>query len=105
MSIASYVAAHLRRPSGLFGRHVVARVLNRGRQVTVQTQPGVQPRQAVLARVRDGLALDSFLRSQFYKIHNREKVCNDKKIEKFYKKFGHWRGLAIWCDMTERWLN
>jgi 3-methyladenine DNA glycosylase/8-oxoguanine DNA glycosylase len=53
----------------------------------------------------DGLALDSFLRSQFYKIHNREKVCKDKKIEAFYKKFGEWRGLAIWCDMTERWLN
>ncbi len=53
----------------------------------------------------DGLALDSFLRSEFYKKHNREKICDDKKIEKFYKKFGKWRGLAIWCDMTERWLK
>jgi len=53
----------------------------------------------------DGLALDSFLRSEFYKKHNREKVCPDKKIEKFYKKFGSWRGLAIWCDMTERWIK
>ena len=53
----------------------------------------------------DGLALDSFLRSQFYKKHNREKVCADKKIEDFYKKFGNWRGLAIWCDMTERWFD
>ncbi len=53
----------------------------------------------------DGLALDSWLRSQFYKNHNKEKVCSDKKIEKHYKKFGKWRGLVIWCDMTEKWIN
>lgn len=53
----------------------------------------------------DGLALDSWLRSQFYKNHNKEKVCADKKIEKHYKKFGKWRGLVIWCDMTEKWIN
>ncbi len=51
----------------------------------------------------DGLALDSWLRTQFYKNHNGEKPCPDKKIEKHYKKFGEWRGLVIWCDMTERW--
>jgi len=53
----------------------------------------------------DGLALDSWLRSQFYRKHNRERVCNDKKIERHYKKFGAWKGLAIWCDMTERWFD
>ena len=53
----------------------------------------------------DGLALDSWLRSQFYKKHNREKVCADKKIERHYKKFGEWKGLAMWCDMTERWFD
>src|SRR5215204_791656 len=51
----------------------------------------------------DGLALDSFLRSEFYKKHNSEQVCADKEIEVFYEKFGSWRGLAIWCDMTEKW--
>lgn len=51
----------------------------------------------------DGLALDSWLRGQFYKKHNRGKVCPDKKIEKKYSKFGKWKGLAIWCDMTEDW--
>lgn len=51
----------------------------------------------------DGLALDSWLRAQFYKKHNREQVCNDREIEAFYEKFGAWRGLAIWCDMTEKW--
>ena len=52
----------------------------------------------------DGLALDSWLRSQFYKKHNVGKVCKDSKIERHYKKFGDWRGLAIWCDMTEKWV-
>ena len=53
----------------------------------------------------DGLALDSWLRSQFYKNHNNEKKCDDKTIEKHYKKFGEWRGLVIWCDMTEKWIS
>ena len=53
----------------------------------------------------DGLALDSWLRSQFYKTHNNEKVCPDKKIERHYNKFGKWRGLVIWCDMTEKWIT
>ncbi|MFN6965078.1 MAG: DNA-3-methyladenine glycosylase family protein [Pyrinomonadaceae bacterium] len=52
----------------------------------------------------DGLALDSWLRSQFYKRHNRGKQCPDKKIERFYAPFGDWKGLAIWCDMTEHWF-
>lgn len=53
----------------------------------------------------DGLALDSWLRSQFYKNHNNEKVCADRKIERHYRKFGQWRGLVIWCDMTEKWIS
>jgi 3-methyladenine DNA glycosylase/8-oxoguanine DNA glycosylase len=53
----------------------------------------------------DGLALDSWLRSQFYKKHNAEAVCEDKRIHEFYEKYGDWRGLAIWCEMTERWLD
>lgn len=51
----------------------------------------------------DGLALDSFLRSEFYKRHNAGNACDDKQIINFYEKFGNWRGLAIWCDMTEKW--
>jgi 3-methyladenine DNA glycosylase/8-oxoguanine DNA glycosylase len=51
----------------------------------------------------DGLALDSFLRGSFYKKHNGETICDDKQIIEFYEKFGSWRGLAIWCDMTEKW--
>lgn len=53
----------------------------------------------------DGLALDSWLRAGFYRKHNREKPCPDKKIEKHYRKFGKWKGLAIWCDMTKHWFE
>jgi 3-methyladenine DNA glycosylase/8-oxoguanine DNA glycosylase len=53
----------------------------------------------------DGLALDSWLRAQFYKEHNRGKVCPDKKIIKHYSKYSEWQGLAIWCDMTKEWFE
>lgn len=58
----------------------------------------------LIGRYDGGLALDSWLRSQFYKKHNGGAVCDDKEIEKFYEKFKSWRALAIWCDMTERWF-
>ena len=51
----------------------------------------------------DGLALDSFLRGEFYKKHNGAQICDDRQIHAFYEKFGDWRGLAIWCDMTSNW--
>lgn len=51
----------------------------------------------------DGLALDSWLRGQFYKKYNDGTVCNDKQIEAHYERFGKWRGLIIWLDMTEKW--
>ncbi len=52
----------------------------------------------------DGLSLDSWLRSQFYKKHTKERPCKDSRIERHYKKFGQWRGLVIWCEMTEKWI-
>ncbi|QYO65732.1 DNA-3-methyladenine glycosylase family protein [Leptolyngbya sp. 7M] len=52
----------------------------------------------------DGLALDSWLRSRFYEKRNNGRRCPDKKIERHYKKYGDWKGLAIWCDMTEDWF-
>jgi N-glycosylase/DNA lyase len=52
----------------------------------------------------DGLALDSWVRAQFYRKHNGGEICADKDIESFYGRFGSWRGLAIWCDVTEKWF-
>jgi hypothetical protein len=53
----------------------------------------------------DGLALDSWTRAQFASARNDGRVASDKKIARFYSRFDSWRGLALWCDMTRRWLE
>ncbi len=53
----------------------------------------------------DGLALDSMLRKRFYDKHNSETICDDKLIHQFYERFGSWRGLVIWCEMSRKWMN
>jgi N-glycosylase/DNA lyase len=53
----------------------------------------------------DGLAIDSWVRATFAKKHNNGKTCDDKKIAKHYERFGNWQGLALWCDMTQNWLD
>jgi len=53
----------------------------------------------------DGLALDSWVRGKFAKLHNKGKVAEDKKIARHYSRFGQWQGLALWCDMTKDWLE
>src|SRR5437660_2004095 len=53
----------------------------------------------------DGLALDSWTRAQFARARNNGRVASDKKIARFYSRFNSWQGLALWCDMTRRWLD
>ena len=53
----------------------------------------------------DVLALDSWVRGKFRKVRNRGRDCDDKKIARFYSRFGEWRGLALWCDMTRDWFE
>ncbi|MEO6391449.1 MAG: hypothetical protein ABIP75_06325 [Pyrinomonadaceae bacterium] len=53
----------------------------------------------------DVLALDSFVRGKFIRTRNQGRKCKDKKIEKYYARFGEWRGLALWCDMTRDWID
>ncbi len=52
----------------------------------------------------DGLALDSWLRGQFYQKYNNGIPCDDRQIQLHYERFGKWRGLVIWCEMTEKWM-
>ena len=49
----------------------------------------------------DGLALDSYLRGQFAKKYNDGEKCADTVIQRHYERFGAWRGLVLWCDMTK----
>lgn len=53
----------------------------------------------------DGLALDSWTRAQFARLRNDGRVAGDKKILRFYSRFGSWRGLALWCDLTREWIS
>lgn len=53
----------------------------------------------------DVLALDSWVRAQFARKRNRGRRCDDPKIARFYARFDSWRGLALWCDMTEDWIE
>jgi 3-methyladenine DNA glycosylase/8-oxoguanine DNA glycosylase len=53
----------------------------------------------------DGLALDSWTRAKFFTVRNNGRKASDKKIARFYSRFGEWRGLALWCDMTRDWLD
>jgi len=53
----------------------------------------------------DGLALDSWVRGKFSRMHNGARAATDKKINRYYSRFGEWRGLALWCDMTRDWLE
>jgi 3-methyladenine DNA glycosylase/8-oxoguanine DNA glycosylase len=53
----------------------------------------------------EGLALDSWTRAHFAKVHHRGRVATDKTILRFYSRFDSWRGLALLCDMTREWLD
>jgi len=53
----------------------------------------------------DGLALDSWVRGKFARMHNGGRKASDKMIERYYSRFAEWRGLALWCDMTRDWLE
>jgi hypothetical protein len=52
----------------------------------------------------EGLAHDSWVRAKFARQRNRGRVAADKKIAKYYSRFGRWQGLALWCDMTRDWV-
>ncbi|HWO01936.1 MAG TPA: hypothetical protein VNS63_21990, partial [Blastocatellia bacterium] len=46
----------------------------------------------------DCLALDSWVRGTFQRTRNGGRKASDKKIGRYYSRFGEWRGLALWCD-------
>jgi N-glycosylase/DNA lyase len=52
----------------------------------------------------DCLALDSWVRGKFARLHNRGRNATDAKIARYYSRFNSWRGLALWCDMTRDWI-
>ncbi|HEY0545151.1 MAG TPA: hypothetical protein VGC91_07125 [Pyrinomonadaceae bacterium] len=53
----------------------------------------------------DVLALDSWVRGKFARLHNKGRACPDARIARHYARFNSWRGLALWCDMTKDWIE
>jgi N-glycosylase/DNA lyase len=53
----------------------------------------------------DYLGLDSWARKQFAEIHGRGRAVSDATIEKFYAKYGQWKGLFLWMDLTKDWYH
>jgi N-glycosylase/DNA lyase len=51
----------------------------------------------------DYLGLDSWVRAQYYKLHRKGRKVKDSTIERHYAKYGKWRGLFFWLEMTRYW--
>jgi N-glycosylase/DNA lyase len=51
----------------------------------------------------DELGLDSWVRGQYAKLHHGGRRVKDSTIERAYSRYGPWRGLFFWLEMTRDW--
>ena len=51
------------------------------------------------------LALDSWVRTQYARLHYRGRKVSDRTIERAYEQYGRWRGLFFWLEMTRYWFD
>ncbi|HEV2064306.1 MAG TPA: Fe-S cluster assembly protein HesB, partial [Thermoanaerobaculia bacterium] len=51
----------------------------------------------------DFLAIDSWIRQQYRRLHPGPKKTTDGSIARRYARYGRFRGLALWLDMTRHW--
>lgn len=51
----------------------------------------------------DYLSVDSWIRSRFAEIHKNGRRVSDATIERHYARYGKWRGLVCWMEMTKEW--
>jgi len=81
--------------------------------------PAVEVREAILAehgfgpyaaegllRIlgrHDFLAIDSWVRKQFRRLHRGPAKTVDRAIARRYARYGGYRGLALWLDLTREW--
>jgi N-glycosylase/DNA lyase len=49
------------------------------------------------------LGLDSWVRKQWGQLHASGRRVSDARIERYYEKYGIWRGLLFWLEMTRDW--
>jgi len=74
---------------------------------TIRSVKGVGPYAAgnilkLLGRY-DYLGLDSWVRGRYAELHSRGRKVKDSTIERAYARFGTWRGLFFWLEMTRDW--
>jgi len=53
----------------------------------------------------DYLALDVLCRKRFARIRNGGRPASDQAIARAYERFGRWRGLFCWMDLTRDWYR
>lgn len=51
----------------------------------------------------DSLALDTWVRGQFFRLHKKGRRVSDAVIQRHYAPYGSWRGLFFWLEMTRAW--
>lgn len=51
----------------------------------------------------DDLALDSWCRSKLAQLEGKKKPRSDRAIERSYARYGAYRGLVLWMDLTADW--
>jgi 3-methyladenine DNA glycosylase/8-oxoguanine DNA glycosylase len=51
----------------------------------------------------DFLALDSWTRQKYRQLHPGPILSTDRAIARRYARFGSFRGLALWLELTEDW--
>ncbi len=49
------------------------------------------------------LAIDSWIRQQYRRLHPGPKKSTDRSIARRYARYGRFRGLALWLEMTRHW--
>lgn len=53
----------------------------------------------------DYLGIDSWVRKRFSQIHANGRKIADKTIEKYYHRYGKWRGLICLMEITSNWYE
>jgi 3-methyladenine DNA glycosylase/8-oxoguanine DNA glycosylase len=51
----------------------------------------------------DFLAIDSWVRMKYRKLHPGPARSTDRSIARRYARYGEWKGLALWLDLTRDW--
>jgi 3-methyladenine DNA glycosylase/8-oxoguanine DNA glycosylase len=71
--------------------------------------PGIGPYAAAhvgltLGRYRK-LILDSWTRPTFARLAGYKRIPKDSTIERRFRRYGPWAGLAFWCFLTRSWVD